>query len=164
MINVFDQFVHATSNKEYEHLHRVIKQGGYSCFSQLLTELRTFLTHCDVGGLERAKQFIAKGKVIVPNPQNLSPSWYKIWEDYERIIKYKEAAFQTVPIEDRAGEWQIIMDNPFTNEGITVYPALTFVEAAYLFAYFRKDLHNNEYIRLQKVTHLVIVNGNENDH
>lgn len=161
-INLFEQFVQASTNQEYEQLHDLIKHGGYAYFSELLTELRQFVMRCEESELDLAKQLISKGKSIIPHPQLLSPSWAKVWDDYDRLIKYKQEALMHVLPAEREGEWQIIIDNPFTNEGITVYPGLSFVEAAYLYGYFRKDLAKNEYIRLQKITNLLMATGYEN--
>jgi len=161
-INLFEQFVQVSTNPEYEQLRDVLNQGGYSYFSELLSELKQFLMHCEEAELELAKQLVSKGKVIIPHPQLLSPSWAKVWDDYDRLIKYKQEALRHVLPAEREGEWQVIIDNPFTNEGVSVYPALSFGEAAYLYAYFRKDLAKNEYIRLQKITNLLMSTGIEN--
>ena len=43
------------------------------------------------------------------------------------------------------------MDNPLVVQEVVCYPALTFGDAAYLYAYFRPQLEKSEYIRLQKI-------------
>jgi hypothetical protein len=158
-INVFEQFVQASTEEEYKELRSLLEQGGYSLFSQLLAGLKDYLLICEEALLEQAKQLVDKGKDLIPNPVILSPSWERIWADMDRLIYYKGEALRSVPSEERDGEWQIIMDNPYTNEGISCYPSLSFKEAAYLYGYFRKDLKKNEYIRLQKITNLLMSQG-----
>jgi hypothetical protein len=157
--SIFEQFEQATSMEAYNELRAMFEHGGYSLFSQLLNGLKDYLMTCDELGLEQAKQLIEKGKAIVPQPAVISPSWEKVWGDMERLIHYKSEALRSIPRSERNGEWQIIMDNPFTNEGIACYPALSFDDAAYLYAYFRKDLRKNEYIRLQKIVNVIMSNG-----
>jgi hypothetical protein len=158
-VDIFEQFELASSIEEYNELRTMFEQGGYSLFSQLLSGLKEHLMTCDEPGLEQAKQLIEKGKSIIPQPAVISPSWEKVWGEMERLIHYKGEALRSIPRSERNGEWQIIMDNPFTNEGISCYPALSFDDAAYLYGYFRKDLRKNEYIRLQKIVNLVMSNG-----
>lgn len=155
---MFDRFASADA-EAYPALREAYKQGGYSMFNELLESLRHELMQADEAGMDRIAQLVAKGREIVPDPGAISPSWERIWEDYERYIAYKSEALTAVAPADRNGEWQIVMDNPYTNEGIACYPALSFVEAAYLYAYFRKSLKKNEYLRLQKIANLLMVHG-----
>jgi hypothetical protein len=154
----FERFAQAGPD-EYGALREEYKQGGYSLFKELLEGLRNHLMQCAEEGIEEVRAMVAKGREIVPDPGAISPSWEHVWEDYESYIHHKNEALAAVAKQDRDGEWQIVMDNPFTNEGIACYPGLSFVEAAYLYAYFRKDLKKNEYIRLQKVTSLILTEG-----
>jgi hypothetical protein len=156
---IFEQFQLAVTKDEYNELRTKLEQGGYSLFSQLLEGLKEYLITCDETALEQAGQLIAKGREIVPLPVVISPSWEKVWGEMERLIFHKADALRSIPLAEREGEWQIIMDNPFTNEGISCYPALSFSDAAYLYAYFRKDLRKNEYIRLQKIVNVVMSQG-----
>jgi hypothetical protein len=155
---IYERFASAAEDM-YPALREEYKQGGYSMFSELLEGLRQELMTADESSLGKVEALIEKGKGIIPDPGALSPSWERVWEDYGRYVTLKAEALAAVPTKDRDGEWQIVMDNPFTNEGIACYPALTFVEAAYLYAYFRKDLKKNEYLRLQKITNLLLVQG-----
>ncbi len=156
---IFEQFVAAATEEEHNEIRSQLKQGGYSLFSQLLEGLKAHLIVCDETMIEQAERLIAKGRQIVPQPIVISPSWEKVWGEMDRLIFHKSEALRSIPVADRDGEWQIIMDNPYTNEGITCYPALTFSDAAYLYAYFRKDLRKNEYIRLQKIMNVVMTHG-----
>jgi hypothetical protein len=156
---IFEQFQLAKTIVEYNELRTMFEHGGYSLFSQLLEGLKEYLIKCDETMLEQAKQLIVKGREIVPHPVVISPSWEKVWGEMELLIFHKGEALRSIPLSEREGEWQIIMDNPFTNEGISCYPALSFSDAAYLYAYFRKDLRKNEYIRLQKIMNVVMSHG-----
>jgi hypothetical protein len=156
---IFEKFEVASTIEEYNELRTMFEHGGYSLFSKLLEGLKEFLVTCDEAKLEQAKQLIAKGREIVPQPVAISPSWEKVWGEMDRLIFHKGEALRGIPLAQREGEWQIIMDNPFTNEGISCYPALSFSDAAYLYAYFRKDLRKNEYIRLQKIINVVMSHG-----
>jgi hypothetical protein len=158
-MQVFEQFVQASTEEEYKQLQSLLETGRYSLFSELLIGLKEQLMTGEEALLGQLKLLVRKGKIIVPHPEWISPSWEKIWEEQERLIYYKEEALRQVPPEERIGEWQIIMDNPYTNEGISCYPALSFIEAAYLYAYFRKDLKKNEYIRLQRIINLLMAKG-----
>lgn len=75
------------------------------------------------------------------------------------MIATKIQVLQTIHKEDRDGEWQVIIDNPFAIQEVVCYPALNFLDAAYLYAYFRPDLEKNEYLRLQKIQTLVMEFG-----
>jgi len=156
--DMFERFVSAGPNPDPE-LQEEIRQGGYTAFNSLLEGFRRKLMESDEKGMEELEGLLEAARKLIPDPGAISPSWERIWSDYDAYIKYKREALQAVCAEQRDGEWQIVMDNPFTNEGIACYPALSFVEAAYLYGYFRKDLKKNEYIRLQKVVSLLKTEG-----
>lgn len=154
-----DLLVAASTDEERQQLAATLRNGGYAQFSGLLADLKHEMMACDEEQLEQVQALVRKAREIVPDPIVISPSWEKVWEEYEGILAYKEEVLRIVPHAERDGEWQVIMDNPFTNEGISCYPALSFIEAAYLYAYFRKDLKKTEYIRLQKITNLLMTQG-----
>lgn len=154
----FDRFANA-SESDYALVGSEIIRGGYSAFSDLLEGLKQLLAEAREEQTAILKELVLKGRTIIPDPGAISPSWETIWEDYDRFIAYKLEAMACVPQSDREGEWQIVMNNPYTNEGIACYPGLSFPEAAYLYAYFRKDLKKNEYLRMQKIVNLLVVQG-----
>ncbi|MNR53601.1 hypothetical protein D3C85_1736400 [compost metagenome] len=82
---------------------------------------------------------------------DFSPSWETIWPEIELTIAAKRNIYTNIPHADRAGEWQVIMDNPLVVQEVVCYPGLSFEDAAYLYAYFRPQLEKSEYIRLQKI-------------
>jgi hypothetical protein len=102
-----------------------------------------------------------KAKRLFPTPVLFSPSWDKVWSELEQIITHKAKILQAVPPEERDGEWQIVMDNPATIQEVVCYPGLTFLDAVYLFAYFRPQMEKNEYLRLQKVQTLFLQLGSD---
>lgn len=156
---IVELFQNARTDDEIESVRREIEEGGYSCFNELLEHLKHQLKLCDEASLGEVRESFAKARRIVPFPGRISPSWERIWEELHRFLQHKEAVLRQVPQRDRDGEWQIVMDNPYTNDGIVCYPGLSFIEAAYLYAYFRDSLKKNEYIRLQKIVNLLVTEG-----
>lgn len=154
----FDRFANAAES-EYALVGGEIIRGGYSAFNDLLEGLRRLLAEAEEAQIAQLKELVMKARSIVPDPGAISPSWETIWEDFDRYIGYKLEAMSRVPAADREGEWQIVMNNPYTNDGIACYPGLSFPEAAYLYAYFRKDLKKNEYLRMQRIVNLLVVQG-----
>lgn len=142
-------------------LREEISRVGYSAFRNLLEELRIKLVEADEPQLKELERRLHVARQAVPEPGKLSPSWETIWDDYAKYIRYKAEVFRAIPPEDRDGEWQVIMDNPYTTEPVACYPGLAFVEAAYLYAYFRKGLAKNEHLRLQKVTNCLTATGDD---
>lgn len=156
---IMDKLEQTSNPLELKELGQSLTKGGYSLVYGLLEDLKRKLAASDEKGLDEVRDLLQKGRIALPSPGIISPSWEKIWDELEQMIFFKDEALRQVPVERREGEWQIVMDNPFTNEGISCYPGLSFVEAAYLYAYFRKDLKKNEYLRLQKIVSLITVEG-----
>jgi hypothetical protein len=138
-----------------------LRQEGFAAVRRYLDDYRVYMQTYDEGQIVEADELLARGRMALPEPGRVSPSWVRIWEHYEGIANYKREIFGTIPQEDRAGEWQVLIDNPYTNGNVAVYPALTFLEAAYMFAYFRTDLEKNEYIRMQKVETVISRTGKD---
>jgi hypothetical protein len=154
----FDRFANAGAG-ETPVIGNELIRGGYSAFSDLLDGLRRFLTEAEEVQMPQLKEMVEKGRSIIPDPGAISPSWETIWDDFDQYIGFKLEAMSRVEAPERQGEWQIVMNNPYTNEGIACYPGLSFPEASYLYAYFRKDLKKNEYLRMQKIVNLLVVQG-----
>lgn len=136
-----------------------LAQQGFAAVRRFLEDFRIYLQRYDEAEADEAGRLLARGKAALPNPGKVSPSWAEIWQEYEGIICYKLGVFCSVPAERRAGEWQVLLDNPYTNGNIAVYPALTFLEAAYMYAYFRTGLENNEIIRMQRIETVISHSG-----
>lgn len=154
----FDRFANA-GESEYPVVGGELTRGGYSAFSDLLDGFRRLLAEAEEEQIPQLKELVNKGRGMVPAPGAISPSWETVWDDFDCYIGFKLEAMSAVAAAERGGEWQIVMNNPYTNEGIACYPGLTFPEAAYLYAYFRKDLKKNEYLRMQKIVNLLVVHG-----
>jgi hypothetical protein len=136
-------------------------RGGYSYFNEFSEALRERIKRADEGDMSNVSALLAKAVKSLPEPGSISPSWEFLWKDLEALLAYKEEAFRIIPASERAGDWQIVMDNPFTNESVACYPSLTFLEAAYLYGYFRPGLKKNEYIRMQKIVSILERKGDE---
>lgn len=154
-MEAFDRFQKAESEEQFAELREWLAGAGYSEFRRFLKGFEQLIKSFSDGEEQKVKALVAKARKAVPDPGRISPSWDRIWDRLEQMIAYKCRALQAVPAQERDGEWQILIDNPYTNREVACYPGLTFVDAAYIYAQFRGELENNEYIRLQKiVTHL----------
>mgnify|MGYP001221514407 FL=1 len=133
--------------------------GGFAAVRVFLDEFRAFLKECDEPQQEEAERLIGRGRIALPEPGRISPAWARIWDEFASIAAYKRDVFRRIPPDQREGEWQVLLDNPYTNGQIAVYPSLTFLEAAYLYAYFRNGLEPNEFIRMQRISTILQDNG-----
>ncbi|HUC90559.1 MAG TPA: hypothetical protein VMS09_00870 [Paenibacillus sp.] len=154
----FASFRAAASGGETAFGAELVKEG-FAAVRRFLEDFRIYLQKYDEEEADEAGRLLARGKAALPNPGAVSPSWAEIWREYEGIIGYKSAIFGSVPAERRSGEWQVLLDNPYTNGNIAVYPALTFLEAAYMHAYFRTGLEKNEIIRMQRIETVISHTG-----
>jgi hypothetical protein len=149
--SLFEQFVHAETEQELLAIQQRINEEGYSGFRPFLDDfiarIRSFLDD----ETKEIESLIERAKTLFPAPGTFSPSWERIWDELEQTVAYKRKVLETVPVEERDGEWQIIMDNPYVIQDVVCYPGLPFLEAAYMYGYFRPGLEKNEYLRLQKV-------------
>ncbi|WP_274650709.1 hypothetical protein [Paenibacillus humicola] len=140
-----------------------MRSEGFAAVRRFLDDFRGYLREFDETECGQAAELLRLGRLVLPEPGRISPSWTYIWQEFDGIIRTKRYLFGSIPERGRVGEWQVLLDNPFSNQNIAVYPGLTFLEAAYMFAYFRTDLTNNEYIRLQKVDTVVTFTGADRD-
>ncbi|WNR44467.1 hypothetical protein [Paenibacillus roseipurpureus] len=149
--NTLAVFNKLTSAEAESLFQREVVSEGFAGFRRLLDSLTDAIKtagDADIGDLE---QSLLKAKRLFPEPVTFSPSWEKIWPELEAKIAAKKHIFSAIPASERHGEWQVIMDNPLVVQEVVCYPALTFADAAYLYAYFRPQLEKSEYIRLQKI-------------
>ncbi|NHN30584.1 hypothetical protein [Paenibacillus agricola] len=151
----WEQLVCAVSEQKQADYQQFIQNGGYSAFHHLLEGIKQKLRHVQDSEIKQFGQWIDHAQQLFPEPGIFSPSWSRIWEELKQILAIKSGIMQQIPIEERSGEWQIIIDNPLSIQEIVCHPALSFDEAAYLYSYFRPGLEKNEYIRLQKVLSLM---------
>jgi hypothetical protein len=138
-----------------------VEKEGYSAFRVLVDQLETALKQCEEGTFDDLAGRLAACEQLFPEPALFSPTWQNVWQELQTKLRWKRHAYETVPVPKREGEWQILMDNPFTNQEVVCYPGLSFVEASYLFGYFKPALEKTEYLRLQKIVTAVVETGNE---
>lgn len=140
-----------------------LRKAGFTPIRRFLDDFRNYLREYGEAESGYATELLKQAREALPEPGQTSPSWTYIWREYDVIVRTKAQIFRDIPSTDREGEWQVLIDNPFSNQNIAVYPGLTFKEAAYMFAYFRADLTNSEYIRLQKVATVMTFSGADSD-
>lgn len=154
----YEQFSRA-NEAERDRLKVEIEQEGYRAFRQLIDEFKFAVKQATDLDEREVRERIEAAERLFPNPAAFSPSWQHIWRELKDMLYWKSYVYREVPPKEREGEWQVLMDNPYTNQEVVCYPGLAFDEAAYLFAYFRPNLEKNEYLRLQKVATAITENG-----
>jgi hypothetical protein len=125
---------------------------GYYAFFVFTEQFRETLKAFDDSDKNEIGELLKRARADFPNPGQFSPSWSTLWDEFDMIFAAKMEAMSNIPLSERDGEWEILIDNPYLSRQIVCYPGLRFTEAAYLFAYFQRELKPNEYLRLQKVT------------
>lgn len=153
--NIIHHFESAAPS-QYEEIRNRMKQAGYAGFSEFLSWIRQKLRDYADSDIVQMESLLQKAKEVFPQPEQFSPSWQNTWQDFYRLFQCKNEILHSVPEAKREGEWQVILDNPYTQEGVVCHPGLSFMEAAYLFGQFHLDLKRNEYIRLQKIEHVIM--------
>lgn len=159
--NPFALFEAATTEHELIQFQEFVRNAGFTAFRMFIDGFRDRLKTYEDAETGEIRRLLETAKRLFPEPREFSPSWDRIWEEYEHIVTYKQTVLETIPEADREGEWQILLDNPYTNADLVCYPNLSFMEGAYMYAYFRVDLKNNEYIRLQKIQNIIMAFGSE---
>jgi hypothetical protein len=153
------QLIGLEQPEELADFGRRLAEQGFTTVRRFLEEIREYLrTYMDEEA-EMAATVVQRALTALPTPGRISPSWQNIWQELQGIVRYKQEVLRSIPPETRSGEWQVLLDNPYSHQHIAVYPGLTFQEAAYMYAYFRTDLEPNEYIRLQKVETVIFHTG-----
>jgi hypothetical protein len=130
---------------------------GYFAFYEFVEEVREALKKYGDAEIEDMGRLISRLRADFPAPERYSPAWSGLWDVLAGIYQAKNEIMSEVPPAERGGEWQVQIDNPYTTEQAACYPGLSFADAAYLFAYFKQGLKPNEYLRLQKVSHVKVV-------
>ncbi|WP_308634279.1 hypothetical protein [Paenibacillus silvisoli] len=159
----FEQLKGLKSEADIEAFGNTLKAEGFTALRHFLDDFRQYLREYEDPSCGEADELMERAQLAVPEPGRTSPSWSYIWQEYKGIIRTKRHVFESIPQEQRGGEWQVLLDNPFSNQNIAVYPGLAFIDAAYMFAYFRTELMNNEYIRLQKIATVMTFQGVDED-
>jgi len=140
-------------------LKRAIEEGGYDAFRAFIDEWERTLKEAGEDRFGELEEWLGWCRAAFPRPVRFSPVWQAVWDELGERLRWKKYAFEAVPPGEREGEWQILLDNPYAHQGIVCYPGLSFMEAAYLFGYFKPTLTGNEYMRMQKIVNLLEVSG-----
>lgn len=159
--NPFAQFEAADTAELQQQLQDKVQSDGFTGLRLLLEGFKERLKRYSEPEQAHMEALIARAKRLFPKPGDFSPSWVSIWDDFEKMIAFKRFVFESVTPDGRDGEWQVIIDNPYTHQDIVCYPGLDFLDGAFLYAYFRTDLKQNEYIRLQKIQNVIMAFGSE---
>jgi hypothetical protein len=154
-----DEIQSSTSNQQLVEIGNRIKGAGYTGFYEIQDYIRESFKRTDEANLNEFNELVNKIKTAVPNPGEISPSWEYFWRDLDRMTHLKDKVFNEVHADTREGEWQVIIDNPFSHDNVACYPMLSFLEGVYLYCYFSLNLKKNEYLRLQKIASLVTMHG-----
>ncbi|MFC0211787.1 hypothetical protein ACFFK0_04845 [Paenibacillus chartarius] len=157
----FERFAAAGTAEEQAHVREAVEAERYPAFYPIVEGFTALLRSFGDEEIERVDALLRRGRELFPQPAGFSPSWEKLWDELEQTAAYKKEALAAVAPGDRDGEWQVLLDNPYTNQDVACYPALTFMEAVYLYGYFRQKLEKHEYVRLQKIQTLIMNFGGE---
>lgn len=157
--SAFHQYMQAESEELEQTYSEQIVQGGYFSFFRFIEDFRTELKTYGDDGIATIRRKLSRARELFPEPQRFSPSWSSIWDEFEVILSSKNGVLSAIPPTGRNGEWQVLLDNPYSHQQVVCYPGLSFLEAAYLYGYFQRELKPNEVLRLQKVSELISVNG-----
>jgi hypothetical protein len=158
-MNTLDYYSQLGDESLHLSTKQLIEEAGYSAFRLLVDQLERAVKLADETNFAIVEERIRIANQMFPEPVKFSPTWQLFWVQIRTKLHWKRHAYEVVPAVERTGEWQIIMDNPYTNQEVVCYPGLSFLEAAYLFGYFKPTLEINEYIRLQKVVTALNLEG-----
>jgi len=157
--SVFEQYMLAKSEEVEQTLSSRLEREGYSAFYSWLEDFRNGLKTYADEDVPLYRRKLARARASFPSPGSFSPSWTAVWDEFDRIFEIKNETLAAIPPDKRDGEWQILLDNPYSHQQVVCYPGLGFLEAAYLYGYFRLELKPNEVLRLQKISELLTASG-----
>jgi len=148
--------------QEDEQLFReAMKAAGYFSFYTFVEDFRKGLIAYSEEDCSLYQSKLELARALFPEPERFSPSWSAIWDEFDLIFRCKNEVLSAIPRSRRDGEWQILLDNPYTHQQVVCYPNLPFLEAAYMYGYFQRELKPHEMLRLQKVVELLSTNGSK---
>lgn len=134
---------------------------GYYAFFVFVEQFREALKGYDDSDAHEIGELLRRARADFPNPGQFSPSWTTLWDEFDAIFATKNETMSDIPLSERDGEWEVLIDNPYLSQQVVCYPGLTFTDAAYLFAYFQRELKPNEFLRLHKVTLWRVTTGHK---
>jgi hypothetical protein len=155
----FQHYMHITGEESEQEFKLAIQSAGYFSFYKFVEDFRDGLKRYSDSDRAHYGFYLERARKLFPKPEQFSPSWDTLWEDFDLIYTSKNDVLVAIPDSDRTGEWQVLIDNPYTHQQVVCYPSLAFLEAAYMYGYFQRDLKPHECLRLQKVTNLLLTHG-----
>lgn len=154
---LFTEFINVNTPEAQSALLDKIVSTGYTHLRYLVDEMKDAIRRAEDEDFPLLTKWIAQARQMIPDPSQISPYYQAVWDQLAKILAYKQEAFHQIAKDQRQGEWQIVYNNPNTNDDLLCIPSLSFAEAAYLYAKYRLDLKKAEILRLQKVVeHLTI--------
>lgn len=155
----FNHYMQITRLESEQTFRSTMEASGYFSFYRFVEDFRNGLKGYSDGDIASYRTYLERARKLFPAPGQFSPSWNSLWEEFNLIFISKNAVLSSIPSSAREGEWQVLIDNPHTHQPVVCYPSLAFLEAAYMYGYFQRDLKPHECLRLQKVTELLLTHG-----
>lgn len=155
----FSKFRECRTSSERAVFQKEMAFAGYYAFYGFVEEFRDALKAYADDGIAEMGSLLANARDCFPSPGRFSPSWDKLWDEFDGLYRAKNETLAEIPNMERDGEWQVLLDNPYSTQPVVCYPGLAFPEAVYMYAYFQKDLKPNEFLRLQKVAQRMVTTG-----
>ncbi len=159
--SAFHQYMRAEPEELEQTYSDRIARGGYFSFYRFIEDFREGLREYADGDIPLIRRKLSRARELFPDPERFSPSWSAVWDEFDLIFAVKNDVMAAIPLPNRGGEWQILLDNPYSHQQVVCYPGLPFLEAAYLYGYFQRELKPNEVLRMQKVSDLLSVTGSK---
>ncbi|MCD9021783.1 hypothetical protein [Cohnella silvisoli] len=155
----FHHYMQIAQEESEQAFKSAMEAAGYFSFYKFAEDFRNGLKRYSDADIIHYRYKLIRARALFPTPEQFSPSWSTLWEEFDIIFNYKNEALSAIPPSGRDGEWQVLIDNPYTHQPVVCYPSLAFLEAAYMYGYFQRDLKPHECLRLQKVTELLLAYG-----
>lgn len=157
--STFQHYMQLDLQEDEQTFGLALETAGYFSFYTFIDDFRNGLKSYSDGEAERYLLKLASARRLFPKPERFSPSWSEVWNEFELILCAKNAVLASIPPARREGEWQVLLDNPYSHQQVVCYPSLPFLEAAYMYGYFQRELKPHECLKLQKVTELMSIHG-----
>jgi hypothetical protein len=155
----FHHYMRIVGEEPEQAFKSAMEASGYFSFYKFAEDFRNGLKSYSDADITHYGHKLDRARSLFPTPEQFSPSWGVLWEEFGIIFHAKNEALSAIPVSARDGEWQVLIDNPYTHQQVVCYPSLAFLEAAYMYGYFQRDLKPHECLRLQKVTELLLAYG-----
>ncbi|MFC5467578.1 hypothetical protein ACFPPD_02540 [Cohnella suwonensis] len=155
----FYHYMRMDSGQPEQTYRAAMEKAGYFAFYTFAEGFRNGLREYAEEDSPLYSRLLARARRLFPEPERFSPSWGGLWDEFDLIFAAKNEALAAVPVSKRDGEWQILIDNPYSHNQVVCYTTLPFLEASYLYGYFQRELKPHEVLRLQRITERLQTNG-----